>query len=129
MTVLALAQTHAKIAWRQKALWFTVIPLTAFATLLGVISPARPATGGMEDLAFSAQLIVMFTGVAHAAAFAEFFTAPSRLGMDDLEASTLAMPLVLRTARILGTFGVVVTPALAVLLVMGASRRPMGMFD
>ena len=126
MTVLALARTHSKVARRQKALWFTAIPLTAFATLLAVISPARPGTGGIEDLAFSAQLIVMFTGVAYAAAFADFFTAPSRLGTNELEASTPVRPLALHTARILGTFGVVVIPALAVLLLMGVVQTLSG---
>lgn len=126
MTVLALARTHSKVARRQKALWFTAILLTAFAALLAVISPARPGTGGIEDLAFSAQLIVMFTGVAYAAAFADFFTTPSRLGINELEASTPVAALALRTARIFGTFGVVITPALTVLLVMGVVQTLSG---
>ncbi|MDO4255343.1 MAG: hypothetical protein Q4C81_09435 [Kocuria sp.] len=119
MTVLTLARTHSKVARRQKALWLAAIPLTAFATLLAVTSPAHPGTGGVEDLTFSAQLIVMFTGIAYAAAFADFFTALSRLGIDELEASTPVATLALGTARIFGTFGVVVTPAMTTLLVMG----------
>jgi ABC-2 type transport system permease protein len=122
MTLLALAGAHSKIARRQKALWFTSIPLTAFATLLAVISPGRPGTGGTQDLAFSAQMIVMFAGVAYAAAFADFFTATSRLGMHELEASAPTAPLALRAARVLGTFGVVVVPALTVLLLMGIAQ-------
>ena len=105
MTVLALARTHSKVARRQKALWFTAIPLTAFATLLAVISPARPGTGGIEDLAFSAQLIVMFTGVAYAAAFADFFTAPSRLSINELEASTPVAALALLAGFVRRTRG------------------------
>lgn len=126
MTFLALAAAHSRVARRQKALWFTAIPLTAFAALLAVISPARPGTGSIDDLAFSGQMIAMFTGLAYAAAFADFFTAPSRLGIDELEASTPVRPLVLRAARVLGTFGVLVVPSLAILLIMGITQTMSG---
>jgi ABC-2 type transport system permease protein len=122
MRVLALARTHSRVARRQKALWLTAIPLTAFATLLAVISPARPGTGGVEDLAFSGQIIAIFTGIAYSAAFADFFTASSRLGVHELEASTPVAPLAVRTSRVLGTFGVVIAPSLAVLLLMGIGQ-------
>lgn len=126
MNFLALARTHARVARRQKGLWFTAIPLTAFAALLAVISPARPGTGGIEDLAFSGQIIAMFTGIAYAAAFTDFFTARARLGMDECEAATPAPPLGLRAARILGTFSVIVFPSVAVLLVMGVVQTLSG---
>lgn len=128
MTVLALARTHSRVARRQKALWFTTIPLTVFAALLAVISPARPGTGGIEDLTFSGQMIAMFTGIAYAAAFTDFFTAPSRLGVNELEASTPVAPLTLRTARILGTFGIVITPSLVVLVLLGIVQTLGGSF-
>jgi ABC-2 type transport system permease protein len=126
MTVLALARTHSRVARRQKALWLTALPLTAFAALLAVLSPARPGTGGIEDLAFTAQMIVIFTGIAYAAAFTDFFTAPSRSGMDELETSTPTAPLQLRAARMLGTFGVVVVPALIALLLTGVVQTICG---
>jgi ABC-2 type transport system permease protein len=126
MRILALARTHSRVARRQKALWFAAIPLTVFATLLAIISSAWPGTGGTEDLAFTAQLLVVFTGVAYAAAFAGFFTSTLRLGMDELEASTPVATLVVRAARILGTFSVVVLPALTVLLVMGVVQTVSG---
>ncbi|GAA1370033.1 murein hydrolase transporter LrgB [Brevibacterium luteolum] len=126
MTLIDLARTHSRVARRQKALWFTAIPLTAFATLLAVISPARPGTGGIADLAFSGQIIAMFTGIAYAAAFADFFTAQAKLGMHELEASTPAPGALLRTARVLGAFSVVIAPSLAVLLVMGLMQTISG---
>lgn len=126
MRFVGLARTHAQVARRQKALWFTAIPLTAFATLLAVISPARPDTGGVEDLAFAGQIIAIFTGIAYAAAFADFFTAPAKLGMQELESSAPVSPLALRCARVLGAFSVVVTPSVAVLLVMGAVQTLQG---
>lgn len=119
MSTISLAGTHAKVAGRQKALWFTAIPLTAFATLLAVISPAAPGTGGIEDLAFTGQIIAIFTGVAYTAAFADFFTGPARLGVHELEAATPVRPFVLRAARVLGALAVVITPSLLVLLAMG----------
>src|SRR5690625_5495373 len=61
----------------------------------------------------------MFTGIAYAAAFADCFTAQAMLGMHELEASTAAPGALLRTARVLGAFSVVIAPSLAVLLVMG----------
>lgn len=122
MTMLSLTATHAKVAGRQKALWFTAIPLTAFAALLAIISPARPGTGGSADLAFTGTIIAIFTGIAYSAAFADFFTAPARLGMQELEASTAVPTLALRAGRVLGAFAVVVTPSLLVLLLMGISQ-------
>ncbi|MEU4387903.1 hypothetical protein [Promicromonospora sp. NPDC023805] len=119
MTLIGLARTHSRVARRQKALWFTAIPLTAFATLLAAISPARPGTGGIEDLAFSGQIIAILTGIAYAAAFTDFFTASAELGMHELEASTPIPGGLLRTARVLGAFSVVIAPAVAVLLAMG----------
>lgn len=128
MSLIGLARTHAKVAGRQKALWFTTIPLTAFATLLAVISPAAPGTGGVEDLAFTGQMIVIFTGIAYAAGFTDFFTAPARLGIHELEASAPVAPLTLRAARLLGAFAVVVAPSLLVLLLRGIQQTADGNF-
>src|SRR5690625_7755668 len=70
----------------------------------------------------------MFTGIAYAAAFADFFTAQAKLGMHELEASTAAPGALLRTARVLGTVSAVIAPPPAVLLAMGLvqtiSQRP-----
>lgn len=126
MRVLALPRAHSKIARRQKALWFAVLPLTAFAVLLSVISPAAPHTGGSEDLAFTAKIIAIFTGIAYSAAFSDLFTASVRLGMHELEASTPVNAAVLRAARVTGAFTVVFTPSLAVLLAVGISQVTAG---
>lgn len=120
MILLALARTHGTIARRQRALWFAAIPLTAFATLLAAISPGSPGTGGAADLAFTGQVIAVFSGIAYAAAFADLFAGPNRSGVHELEASAPVAPAVLRGARVLGTCTVVVTPSLLVLLVLGA---------
>lgn len=122
MKTLALARTHTKIAGRQKALWFTVIPLAGLATLLALTSAARPGTGDVEDLAFAAKMIAIFSGIAYAAAFAGFFTTASSLGMQELEASSPVSPLALRSARVIGAFTVVITPAAIVLLAMGVAQ-------
>lgn len=122
MTLIRLALTHSRVARRQKALWFTAIPLTAFATLLALISPARPGTGGAADLAFSGQTIAIFTGIAYAAAFATFFTTPGKLGMPELEASAPASGALLRSARVLGAFSVVLAPSLLIMLLMGVAQ-------
>lgn len=119
MNVLALPLAHSKIARRQKALWFVVLPLTAFAVLLSAISPAAPHTGGTEDLAFTAKIIAIFTGIAYSAAFSDFFTASARLGMHELEASTPVHAAILRAARVTGAFTVIFAPSLAVLLAVG----------
>lgn len=116
MNMAGLIRTHAKVAGRQRALWFTVIPLTGFATLLALTAPEAPATGGTRELAFTGNLIAIFTGIAYAAAFADFFTAPVRLGMPELEAAAPVRPIVLRGARVLGAFTIVIAPSLAVLL-------------
>ncbi|AOS62210.1 hypothetical protein [Actinoalloteichus hymeniacidonis] len=119
MTLISLTRTHSRVARRQSALWFTTVPLTAFATLLAVVSPGRPGTGGIEDLAFAGQIIAIFTGIAYAAAFADFFTVSARFGMHEIEAATSVPQALLRTARVLGAFTVVIAPSLVVLLTMG----------
>ncbi|WP_454114976.1 hypothetical protein [Microbacterium lacticum] len=116
MSLALIAGTHARITQRQKALWIAVVPLTAFAVLLALTSPAAPRTGGPADLAFTGQMIALFTGVAYAAAFSDFFAARNRAGMYEVEASTPIRPLALRAARVLGTFAMVVVPALVSLL-------------
>ncbi|WP_414121403.1 hypothetical protein [Corynebacterium nuruki] len=125
--------THTKVAGRQKALWFTAVPLTAVATLLALTSQTRPATGGVEDLAFTGQMIAIFTGIAYAAAFPGFLTGSVRLGMSELEASTPVSPAVLRAAKVAGAFLVVVTPSFVVLLLVAARQtvggRPVALFD
>lgn len=126
MNVIALPLTHSKIARRHKALWFTVLPLTAFAVLLSAISPAAPRTGGSEDLAFTAKIIAIFTGIAYSAAFDDFFTVSARLGMSELEASTPVHAAILRTARVIGAFTVVFTPSLAILLLVGVKQAISG---
>lgn len=119
MTIFALVRAHSRVTRRQKALWFTAIPLTAFATLLAVTSPARAGTGDIKDLAFYGQTIAIFTGIAYAAAFADFFIAPNKLGMDELEASSPIPRSLVRAARVLGAFSVVITPSIVVLLAVG----------
>lgn len=119
---ISLARTHARMARRHKALWFTMIPLLAFATSVGVISPGAPGTGGAADLAFTGQLIAVVTGIAYTAACTDLFSGPARSGMDEFEASTPVAPLVLRSARVLGTLSVVIPPSLAVLLVLGTAQ-------
>ena len=126
MKAIALTGTHIKIAGRQKALWFTVIPLAGFATLLALTSAVRPGTGDMEDLAFTAKMIALFSGIAYSAAFAGFFTSASRLGMQELEASAPTTPLSVRSARVFGAFVVVILPAAVVLLVMGLAQTMNG---
>ncbi|MCT1658299.1 hypothetical protein [Brevibacterium luteolum] len=126
MNVLALPLAHSKIARRQKALWFAVLPLTAFAVLLSAISPAAPHTGGSEDLAFTAKIIAIFTGIAYAAAFSDFFTASARLGMHELEASTPVHATILRAARVAGAFTVIFAPSFVVLLAMGIRQAVAG---
>lgn len=116
MSLALIAGTHARIARRQKALWIAVVPLTTFAILLAFTSPAAPRTGGPADLAFTGQMIALFTGVAYAAAFSDFFAARDRAGMHEVEASTPTRPLALRGARVLGTFAMIVVPSLVALL-------------
>lgn len=126
MKFFALVNTHLKITWRQKSVWFTVIPLTAFATLLAVTSPAHPTTKGVESLVFSAQLILIFTGIAYSAAFANFFTTSLKLGTQELEAAAPVGVLTVRSARIIGTFSVIIMPALVVLLIMSIIQTGSG---
>lgn len=119
MRLLRLAHTHARIVGRQKALWLATLPLTAFGTLLALASPQAPHTRNVVDLAHAGQWIGIFSGIAFAAVFADFFTAPTRLGMPEVEACAPVTPLTLRAARLLGAFAVVITPALVVLLGLG----------
>lgn len=126
MSLLQLARVHGRIARRQKALWLTSIPLTLFATLLALTSPAHPGTGGLRDLVFVGQLVAIFTGIAYAAAFSDFLTAPGRFGIDELEASTPTSALALRAARMAGTLAVVVAPSVLVLAGLGAAQTAAG---
>src|SRR5699024_9025222 len=57
MSLIGLARTHARVARRQKALWFTAIPLTAFATLIAVVSPRLSGSGEIDDLASTGEII------------------------------------------------------------------------
>lgn len=119
MRLILIAGTHARIARRQKVLWIAAIPLIAFALLLAITSPAAPRTGGTADLAFAGQMIVLFAGIAYAAAFSDFFTARGRVGIHEVEASTPTPSLALRAARVLGTFAVIVVPSLVCTLAWG----------
>lgn len=119
MTILNIAATHATIVRRQKAIWFVLIPLVLFALLLAAVSPAAPRTGTSASLAFYAQMLALFSGIAYAAAFADFFTSTGKRGLDGLEASTPISPLRLRATRLLGTFTMILLPSLAGLLVVG----------
>lgn len=119
MNLFGIARTHARIAGRQKALWIIGVPLAGFAGLLSFISPGGPDGGGAPHLAFTAQLIVIFTGVAYAAAFVDFFTTPARLGIHELEAAAPVRSIVLRVARVLGVFAVMVAPSALLLLIVG----------
>lgn len=119
MTLVGLSRVHARMARRQKALWFTTVPLTALAALIAIGNRSAPGTGGVEDLAFTGQMLAIFTGIAYTAAFADFFTTPAKLGVHELEASAPITPVVLRLARVLGSFLIVTLPSFVVLLVMG----------
>lgn len=126
MTLLSLTGTQAKVAGRQKALWFTVIPLTGFATLLAITSPSYSATAGNTTLTYTGTVIAIFTGIAYTAAFADLFTAPNKLGMQELEASTAVHNMLVRTARVLGAFVIVIAPPLLILLITGAVQTAHG---
>lgn len=126
MRLAGLARAHARMARRQRMLWFTVIPLTALALSIGLGSPKAPGTGGVEDLAFTGQILAVFTGVAYTAAFADLFTTPTKLGMHEVEAAAPIAAIVLRITRVLGAFAVVTFPSLVVLVVMAAVQAAAG---
>lgn len=115
MTSLSIARTHLKIAARQRVLWVTGIPLTLFAWLLATISPRQPGTGGVEDLAFTAQMLAMFSGIAYAAAFTDYFRRSASLGIDELEASTAVSGLCRRASQLVGTIAVLLLPSVVAL--------------
>lgn len=128
MTFVDLIRVHARIAWRQKALWHTSMPLTLLAVMLSFGGKA-PNTGDVRDLVYKAQVLVIFVGVAYAAAFTGLLTAPARLGIGELESSAPVGFMKLRMARVLGPFTVVVVPPLAFLLIMGAIQTVQGRRD
>ena len=111
MTFANLVRVHSRIARRQKALWYTSIPLTLFAVLVSFGGGRAPHTGGVEDIVYTAQIVAIFVGVAYAAAFTDLLAAPARLGVGELESSVPATPMTLRAARVTGPFAVVVVPA------------------
>ena len=128
MTFVDLLRVHARIAWRQKTLWYTSIPLTLFAVLLSFGGKA-PNTGDVRDLVYKAQVMVIFVGIAYAAAFTSLLSAPARLGIGELESSAPVGFMKLRKARVLGPFAVVIVPPLAFLLVMGTIQTVQGKWD
>ena len=115
----SLARIHALMAWRRRSLWVTALPLTLFAALLAIISPASPRTGGIEDLAFTGKILAIFSGIAYTTAFADFLTAAPRWGMHELERSAPCGASRLGAARLTGTLAVVVAPSFLILLAMG----------
>lgn len=116
MNLLVMARAHLRMVARQKALWFSAIPLILFAWLLAVISPKQPGTGGVEDLAFTGQMVAMFSGLAYSTAFTDYFTKSSALGMDELEYSTPVSALKRRAAQLIGTLGVILLPSIVVIV-------------
>ena len=126
MTFANLVRVHSRIARRQKALWYTSIPLTLFAVLVSFGGGRAPHTGGVEDIVYTAQIVAIFVGVAYAAAFTDLLAAPARLGVGELESSAPATPMTLRAARVTGPFAVVVVPPLVALLAMGAVQAAHG---
>mgnify|MGYP000878182358 CR=1 FL=1 len=75
MTFANLVRVHSRIARRQKALWYTSIPLTLFAVLVSFGGGRAPHTGGVEDIVYTAQIVAIFVGVAYAAAFTDLLAA------------------------------------------------------
>ena len=128
MTLVNLIRVHARIAWRQKALWYTSIPLTLLAIIVSFGGNA-PNTGDVKDLVYKAQVTVMFLGIAYAAAFTNLLTAPARLGIGELELSAPVGSMKLRMARVVGPFTVVIVPPLTFLLVMGTIQTVQGKWD
>ena len=99
-----LTRVHMIIVWRQRSLWVAAVPLALLAVLLGVISPAGPHDHGAGDLAFMAK-----------AAFTDFHTRHSRLGIGQLEDSTPIPAPMLAAARTFGAFLILIAPSLLLL--------------
>lgn len=110
-----LTRVHMIIVWRQRSLWVAAVPLALLAVLLGVISPAGPHDHGVGDLAFMAKAMAMFMPIAYMAAFTDFHTRHSRLGIGQLEDSTPIPAPMLAAARTLGAFLILITPSLLLL--------------
>lgn len=119
MTVLNIARTHARVTRRRGSLWFAIVPLTALGALLAFVSPAAPRTGGSADLAFTAQMIALFSGVAYAAAFTDFFTSRARRSMDEIEAAAPTSPFAVNAGRVIGMLGIILVPSALVLVGLG----------
>lgn len=110
-----LIRVHMIIVWRQRSLWAAAVPLALFALLLGVISPAGPHDHGAGDLAFMAKTMAMFMPIAYMAAFTDFHTRHSRLGIGQLEDSTPIPAPMLAAARTFGAFLILIAPSLLLL--------------
>lgn len=122
MTLAKIARTHARVTRRRGSLWFAIIPLTALGALLAFVSPAAPRTGDAEDLAFTAQMIALFSGVACAAAFTDFFTSRARRSMDEIEASTPRSVIAVNGGRVIGMLTIILVPSSVVLLGLGTAQ-------
>lgn len=126
MTLVRMAGTHARITRRRGSVWFAIVPLTMLGALIAFVSPAAPRTGGMADLAFTGQMIALFSGAAYAAAFTGFFTSRARRSMDEIEASTPVASTTMRAARVVGTIAIVLVPSAAVVVATGIAQTVSG---
>lgn len=126
MSFLGLALTHARIAGRQRALWVVSILLTVLAATLNVNTGLAFETDDVADLAFLAQLLALLPPIAYAAAFTDLVSAPARLGIAEVEASSPTSPAMLAVARVIGSLLVVALPSALVLLFCGFAQTAHG---
>ena len=106
-----LALAHARIAGRQRALW-VVSALLALLSHSVMVNSAMPfETGNASDLAFLAQMLAFLPPLACAAACTDLASAPSRLGVGEIEDAAPVAAVTLTAARVAGAFAVPSTNA------------------
>lgn len=126
MRFLKLASTHARMAARQRALW-VASALLALLSLSIMVQEEMPfATGNVFPLAFFAQMLALLPPIAYAAACTDLASAPSRLGIGEVESATPVPAALLAGARVAGTFAVVSLPSLVLLVFCGLGQLTHG---
>lgn len=121
-----LALAHARIAGRQRALW-VVSALLALLSLSVMVNSAMPfETGNASDLAFLAQMLAFLPPLACAAACTDLASAPSRLGVGEIEDAAPVAAVTLTAARVAGAFAVLALPSFALLLFCGFGQLAHG---
>lgn len=119
MRLPRLALTHARIAGRQRALWVASALLALLSLSIMVNTDMPFETGNASDLAFLAQMLAFLPPIACAAACTDLASAPSRLGVGEIEEAAPVAAVTLTAARVAGAFSVFALPSLVLLLFCG----------